>query len=382
MILTFWPVLTVAAKTRPKAEKRPLSGGGIILEMYIMSGPFGSHVRMLLAHWSSRGPVYSESTRYFCSAAGEGRCCTSISSSASCAGSHFCMQRLSRGFWRSSRSSLVSVTPTAESILVTSSYFSSMQFLKTLPMGVRQNMQEARSRPAGLVPSVVLIHFFSLGLKKLSPHRRCIIFSMSTPNFFAYMRANLVRVNAQPCRPAEKDTVPLVGSTCTSPSASSWYVETSTLTFSTCLTKAVYMSSDGSCSSRNARSSLLIVMTGLMRSPMAWRSTVSVCTHTPSTQSTTKSAPSVTRRAAVTSDEKSTWPGESIRLIRNSSPSEASGSLTCGSILKNSEMPVDLMVMQRSCSSWRVSVRRVSPADDAAMIPAAATSESVRVDLP
>merc|ERR1740139_1292301 len=220
MILTFWPVLTVAAKTRPKAEKRPLSGVGIILEMYIMSGPFGSHVRMLLAHWSSRGPVYSESTRYFCAAAGEGRCCTSISSSASCAGSHFCMQRLSSGFWRSSRSSLVSVTPTAESILV---------------------------------PAVVLIHFFSLGLKKLSPHRRCIIFSMSTPNFFAYMRANLVRVNAQPCRPAEKDTVPLVGSTCTSPSASSWYVETSTLTFSTCLTKAVYMSSDGSCSGQGER---------------------------------------------------------------------------------------------------------------------------------
>lgn len=36
----------------------------------------------------------------------------------------------------------------------------------------------------------------------------------------------------------------------------------------------------------------------------------------PETQSTTTSAPSVTRRAAVTSLEKSTWPGESIRLIR------------------------------------------------------------------
>merc|ERR1719399_2131607 len=52
-------------------------------------------------------------------------------------------------------------------------------------------MQNARSRPSGLVPSVVLIHFFSLGLKKLSPQRRCIIFSRSTPNFLAYMRANL-----------------------------------------------------------------------------------------------------------------------------------------------------------------------------------------------
>jgi hypothetical protein len=43
-----------------------------------------------------------------------------------------------------------------------------------------------------------------------------------------------------------------------------------------------------------------------MRSVRAWRSTVSVCTHTPSMQSTTTRAPSVMRRAAVTSDEKST----------------------------------------------------------------------------
>eukprot|EP00965_Chrysotila_dentata_P157807 5213194-Pleurochrysis_carterae.AAC.1 len=50
-----------------------------------------------------------------------------------------------------------------------------------------------------------------------------------------------------------------------------------------------------------------------MRSPSAWRRTVSVWTQTPSTQSTTTSAPSVTRSAAVTSDEKSTWPGESAR---------------------------------------------------------------------
>lgn len=41
-----------------------------------------------------------------------------------------------------------------------------------------------------------------------------------------------------------------------------------------------------------------------------------------------------------------------------------------------------LMVMPRSCSSARVSVRRWSPACSMAMIPAAATSESVRVDLP
>lgn len=40
------------------------------------------------------------------------------------------------------------------------------------------------------------------------------------------------------------------------------------------------------------------------------------------------------------------------------------------------------MVMQRSCSSLRVSVKRVSPALAPAMIPAFDTKESVKVDLP
>ena len=43
---------------------------------------------------------------------------------------------------------------------------------------------------------------------------------------------------------------------------------------------------------------------------------------------------------------------------------------------------VDLMVIQRSCSSFRVSVKRVSPARAEAMMPAFDTSESVRVDFP
>jgi len=101
-----------------------------------------------------------------------------------------------------------------------------------------------------------------------------------------------------------------------SPSAASVYVAMMTLTFSMDLTKPRYASSGFIISSVMQRSSLLSMSTGRMRSPMAWRSTVSVCTHTPSTQSTTTSAPSVTRSAAVTSDEKSTWPGESIRLMR------------------------------------------------------------------
>lgn len=43
---------------------------------------------------------------------------------------------------------------------------------------------------------------------------------------------------------------------------------------------------------------------------------------------------------------------------------------------------VDLMVMHLSCSSLRVSVKRVSPALAPAMIPAFETRESVSVDLP
>src|SRR5215213_3191670 len=93
-----------------------------------------------------------------------------------------------------------------------------------------------------------------------------------------------------------------------------------TLIDSTVLEKDWYKSSLLTWSSSKARSTLLIMATGLIRSARAWRSTVSVCTETPSTQSTTTRAPSVTRRAAVTSDEKSTCPGESIKLIKNSLP--------------------------------------------------------------
>ena len=49
---------------------------------------------------------------------------------------------------------------------------------------------------------------------------------------------------------------------------------------------------------------------------------------------------------------------------------------------KYMEMAVDLMVMPRSFSSSRVSVKRISPAFDDAMIPAFETSESVNVDFP
>ena len=46
------------------------------------------------------------------------------------------------------------------------------------------------------------------------------------------------------------------------------------------------------------------------------------------------------------------------------------------------DTPVDLMVMPRSASSARLSVKRAVPAACALMMPAFCTSESVSVDLP
>merc|ERR1711884_616106 len=173
--------------------------------------------------------------------------------------------------------------------------------------------------------------------------------------------------------------------------SSSAYVATITLTFSTILEKVWKSSSCSSWSSRSARSILFMKRMGRIRSAIACLRTVSVWTQTPDTQSTTTRAPSVTRRAAVTSEEKSTWPGESIKLIKNPHSSEPSAFLafsclqkarSLGSISKYMEMAVDLMVMHLSCSSFLVSVALVSPALEAAMMPALATRESVRVDLP
>mmetsp|Transcript_93931 Transcript_93931/g.303401 ORF Transcript_93931/g.303401 Transcript_93931/m.303401 type:complete len:203 (+) Transcript_93931:2076-2684(+) len=151
-----------------------------------------------------------------------------------------------------------------------------------------------------------------------------------------------------------------------------------TLTSSMAFRKRPNMSSGSICSSRMQRSTLFTKRHGFTRSASACRSTVSVCTAQPSMQSTTTIAPSVIRRAAVTSEEKSTCPGESMRLIRcgcGPLPSSSSSS-------KYRDTPVLLIVTPRSCSSARVSVKRASPACFAEMMPALQMRESVRVDLP
>ena len=99
-------------------------------------------------------------------------------------------------------------------------------------------------------------------------------------------------------------------------------------------------------------------------------------------QSTITIAPSVTLNAAVTSEEKSTCPGESIKLTIKLFPSACLGKSKSEDNSKNKVMPVDFIVIPLSCSSALVSVNLVSPAESMDIIPAEATKESVKVDFP
>ena len=77
-----------------------------------------------------------------------------------------------------------------------------------------------------------------------------------------------------------------------------------------------YASCGGILSSSTNRSSLLTKSITGSRCATAARIVRSVLSITPSTASTTTSAPSARRRPATTSSEKLTWPGVSIRLKR------------------------------------------------------------------
>ena len=83
-------------------------------------------------------------------------------------------------------------------------------------------------------------------------------------------------------------------------------METIKLTDLTVLAKVWYKSSLETCNSNKALSTLLITTNGLILSPKSCLKTVLVWTKIPSTVSTTTKAPSVTLKATVTSEEKST----------------------------------------------------------------------------
>ena len=132
--------------------------------------------------------------------------------------------------------------------------------------------------------------------------------------------------------------------------------------------------SSGELELGDERSILLRTSTGTTRSSHACLSTACVCVHTPSTASTTSSAPSLSRAAADTSEQKSTWPGESIRLTRTSSPPSAGRYA--------SAIDDAFIVMPRSCSSSRLSMYRTWPASRDEMMPFDAISPSASVVLP
>jgi hypothetical protein len=130
------------------------------------------------------------------------------------------------------------------------------------------------------------------------------------------------------------------------------------------------------------RSILLMTSKGLSFSVHVCLRTVTVWLHTPSTASTSTTAPSQSRDAVETSLLKSIWPGESIRLIRYSLASGAASGLALRIMEKKSEIAEDSMVMPRLCSSGRESRYRIFPASFGEMMPFVLRRQSVSDVLP
>src|SRR5271170_2620379 len=94
---------------------------------------------------------------------------TIISRSASAAGRNFRMMIFKRGLPSRSFSSEESLTSSLPASVMISSFLFALMESKILKMGSRINWLKARSRP----PSLLLVHFLVLGLKKLSPYHAC-----------------------------------------------------------------------------------------------------------------------------------------------------------------------------------------------------------------
>lgn len=181
------------------------------------------------------------------------------------------------------------------------------------------NSQNERCRGFPSLSVSLVVHFFPFLSKRHSPQSFSIIFGFSSLNIGPQISAQVSSVKAHCWYPDPKTHEPFIGQIWMSPmmSSSAFWLMITLIDSITCL-KSCYITSLSFFISMKGLSILFIMRIGLMRSFKAWRNTVSVCTHTFSTQSTTTTAPSVTRRAAVTSEEKSTCPGESIKLINKS----------------------------------------------------------------
>ena len=125
-------------------------------------------------------------------------------------------------------------------------------------------------------------------------------------------------------------------------------------------------------------SSLLNTKHGFNRSSHACRNTACVCTHTPSTTSTSTKHPSLNLAAVETSEQKSTCPGESINVINIGSLSPR----TAVRGVYSKFIPALFIVIPRRCSSSRKSINRINPACLAVMNPLCAINESLSVVFP
>mmetsp|Transcript_14460 Transcript_14460/g.48915 ORF Transcript_14460/g.48915 Transcript_14460/m.48915 type:complete len:274 (-) Transcript_14460:18-839(-) len=184
-----------------------------------------------------------------------------------------------------------------------------------------------------------------------SPHSRCASSEGSrcsrSPARAAYISAKDRSEKDQPCTAEAKHTLPSSGDTreASAPEASASASIMALISSSVCIT-LWYASCGGSLSSSRRRSILFTTTHTARPSRSAWSTALLVHIMTPSTASTTTTAPSTARSAADTSSVKLAWPGQSITFTRKDLPVTVSST---------SEAGVDLMESSRACSSRRVS---------------------------
>jgi len=145
------------------------------------------------------------------------------------------------------------------------------------------------------------------------------------------------------------------------------------LTSSTTFTSFKYASVGGSFSSRIRRSTLLTTRDNAARSLMAARTSRSVEARTPSTASTTTTAPSAIRKQADTSSLKFAWPGQSRHVTSQDFPRESGRTRLTG---------VDLIDSCRSCSSVLASEYRYSTLGSQSTLCAYCTKASTSTVFP
>ena len=140
-----------------------------------------------------------------------------------------------------------------------------------------------------------------------------------------------------------------------------------------------YVSKGEYFNSSISRSILLKIKHGFNFSSHACRKTAWVWTQMPSHTSTSTNAPSESLAAVLTSEQKSTWPGESMTFIKvdwGAPCKEDDDEVYCNAI------EADFMVIPRLCSCSRKSIIRKLPACFLLMKPLWEIRQSVNVVLP